>query len=255
MRHTFAAAVALLLAATAASSAADIGAMRFKATPAATVYSWTGFYVGGNVGGGMASSHFDDPCFFCSSATPTRGFVTGGAQIGYNYQFGHGLVGVEADINGNSGFKESLIGGDDFRALQVGLKAETSGTIRARAGLVIDNVLAYATAGAAWADLRQTGTEINNVLSSPTFGQPTGTTANASGVVWGGVIGIGVEYALDSNWIVGGEFLHTMYGDRDAPLRLANGSAACTDRPASGCVIRSQLTTDVARVRFSYKFQ
>ncbi|WBL79986.1 outer membrane beta-barrel protein [Bradyrhizobium xenonodulans] len=255
MRNTFAAAVALLLAATAASSAADIGAMRFKAAPAATVYSWTGFYIGGNVGGGMASSHFDDPCFYCSSATPTGGFFTGGAQVGYNYQFGHGLVGIEADVNGNSGFKGSLLGGDDSRAMNVGLKADLSGTIRARAGLVVDNVLAYVTGGAAWADVRQTGVEFNNLTQFAAFGSPTGVTANGSGVLWGGVVGIGVEYALDSNWIVGGEFLHTMYQDRDATIRLADGRGACQGRPDSGCVIRGQLTTDVARVRFSYKFQ
>jgi len=255
MRNTLAAAVALLLAATTASSAADIGAVRYKAAPAATVYSWTGFYIGGNVGGGMASSHFDDPCFYCSSATPTSGFFTGGAQIGYNYQFGRGLIGIEADINRNSSFKDSLLGGDDARAMNVGLKADTNGTIRARAGLVVDNVLAYVTAGAAWADVRQTGTEINNLVAFANFGTPTGVTANSSGTVWGGVVGIGVEYALDSNWIVGGEFLHTMYRDNEATIRRADGTAACLGRPDSGCVIRNQLTTDVARVRFSYKFQ
>ncbi|WP_063687417.1 outer membrane protein [Bradyrhizobium stylosanthis] len=255
MRNTFAAAAALLLAATTASSAADIGAVRFKAAPAATVYSWTGFYVGGNVGGGMASSRFDDPCFYCTSATPTTGFFTGGAQVGYNYQFGRGLVGIEADFNGNSRFKGALLGGDDSRAMNVGLKADTSGTIRARAGLVVDNVLAYVTAGAAWADVRQTGVEFFNFMPFPNFGNTTGVTANSSGTVWGGVVGIGVEYALDSNWIVGGEFLHTMYRDNEATIRAIDGTVACTGRPDGGCVIRNQLTTDVARVRISYKFQ
>ncbi|EJN12997.1 opacity protein [Bradyrhizobium sp. YR681] len=255
MRNTFAAAIALLLAATGASSAADIGAVRFKAAPAAVVYSWTGFYVGGNLGGGMASSHFDDPCFYCSSTTPTRGFFTGGAQVGYNYQFGRGLIGIEADVSGNGGFKDSVLGGDDSRALKVGLKANSSGTIRARAGLAVDNVLAYVTGGAAWADVRQTGTEIDNFVGSPTFGNPTGVTANSSGVRWGGVVGLGVEYALDSNWIVGGEFLHTMYQDGDATIIRPDGSQICTGRPAANCTIRNQLTTDVARVRFSYKFQ
>lgn len=255
MRNTFAAAVALLMAATSASSAADFGPARFKAAPAAAVYSWTGFYVGGNVGGGMASSRFDDPCFYCTSAIPTTGFFTGGAQVGYNYQFGHGLVGIEADVNGNSRFKGALLGGDDSRAINVGLKADTSGTIRVRAGLVVDTVLAYVTAGAAWADVRQTGVEFFNFTPFANFGSPTGGTANGSGVVWGGVVGIGVEYALDQNWIVGGEFLHTMYGDRDATIRTIDGTVACTNKPDAGCVIRNQLTTDVARVRFSYKFQ
>jgi hypothetical protein len=127
--------------------------------PVATVTNWTGFYVGGNLGGGMAASRFDDPCFFggCSSTTPTRGFFTGGAQAGYNYQFGRGLLGVEVDVNGNSNFKNSVIGGDDVVAETVGLKADASGTIRARGGLVVNNALVYATGGAAWANTRQTG--------------------------------------------------------------------------------------------------
>jgi hypothetical protein len=127
--------------------------------PVATVTNWTGFYVGGNLGGGMAASRFDDPCFFggCSSTTPTRGFFTGGAQAGYNYQFGRGLLGVEVDVNGNSNFKNSVIGGDDVVAETVGLKADASGTIRARGGLVVNNALVFATGGAAWANTRQTG--------------------------------------------------------------------------------------------------
>src|SRR3979490_1233218 len=128
----------LLIAATVlaalATAPAGAAALPVKATVPATVWSWTGFYVGGTAGGGMASTHFDDPCFYCSSATPTRGFFTGGVQAGYNYQFGNGLVGIEADINGNSGFKNSVIGGAERQPMTVGTKADVSGTIRARAG-------------------------------------------------------------------------------------------------------------------------
>lgn len=254
MRTTFAAAAALLLATTVASSAADLAPSFTKAAPLASVYSWTGFYIGGNVGGGMASSHFDDPCLYCSSATPTRGFFTGGAQIGYNYQFGAGLVGIEADVNGNSSFKDSVLGGNDFFALRVGTKADISGTIRARAGLVVNNALVYVTGGAAWADVKQTGIEFTNETTRSDFGLPTGVTANNSGVLWGGVIGAGVEYALNPNWTIGAEFLHTMYQDRDAHILRADGSSACFTRSAADCVVRSQLTTDVARLRINYKF-
>lgn len=261
MKITFAAATAFLLAGTIASSAADMAPSYVKAAPMASVYNWTGFYIGGNVGGGAASSHFDDPCFYCSSATPTRGFFTGGGQVGYNYQFGHGLVGIEADVNGNSNFKGSVIGGDDGNAMTVNTKADLSGTIRARGGLVLDNALIYVTGGAAWADVKQTGTEFCNrnagcVVGGITIpvGTPTGITANRSGVVWGGVIGAGVEFALSRNWIIGGEFLHTMYADKDANIVLASGASACAFNPAANCVVRSQLTTDVARIRFNYKF-
>src|SRR5581483_1378151 len=170
-----------------ATQAYEPAAAMYRKAPAAAVYSWTGFYLGGNVGAGMAASAFTDPCFYCSNATPTRGFVTGGVQAGYNYQFGNGLVGIEADVNGNSGFKKSVIGGGDQTAMTVGANADVSGTIRVRGGLVVNNTLFYATGGAAWADVRQTGTDFNNNIHSVNFGVPTGITTNASGVVWGGV--------------------------------------------------------------------
>jgi opacity protein-like surface antigen len=243
---------AAFFATTVASSAADLAPVYTKA-PAA-VYSWTGFYIGGNVGGGMASSHFDDPNFYGSSATPTRGFFTGGAQIGYNYQFGSGLVGIEADVNGNSGLKGTAIGGDDSRDMVITTKADVSGTIRARAGVVVNNALVYVTGGAAWANVGQTGVELNNFPGIPNFGTPTGTTASRSGILWGGVIGAGAEFALGPHWILGAEFLRMMYGDRGANIITANGASVCGSWSAANCVVRDQVTTDIARVRLSYKF-
>jgi opacity protein-like surface antigen len=259
MKISLAAAAALVMATTVASSAADLAAKAPIMAP--PLFSWTGFYVGGNIGGGMATSHFDDPCFYCSSATPTAGFFTGGAQIGYNYQFGNGLIGFEADVNGNSHFKSSVIGGDDTFAMTVRSNMDVSGTIRARGGLVMNNALFYATGGFAWANVDQTGAEfcnrlttcfVNNVALAS--GNLTGTTANASGVLWGGVIGAGVEFALGPNWIVGAEFLHTVYQDRDATILAPTGLTACNGLIATNCVVRNQLTTDVARLRFNYKF-
>src|SRR5215813_15519015 len=103
MKMNKSALVAALLAASVVTPAAAAD-LPVKAVAPATVWSWTGFYIGGNVGGGMASSGFTDPCFYCSSAQPTQGFFTGGVQAGYNYQFAKGLVGIEADVNGNSSF-------------------------------------------------------------------------------------------------------------------------------------------------------
>lgn len=223
--------------------------------PAAIAYNWTGFYVGGNAGGGMAASAFTDPGFFSSAATPTRGYFTGGVQAGYNYQFGKGLVGIEADVAGNGALKNSVVGGSGELAMAVGLKADVSGTIRARAGLVANNALLYVTGGGAWANVRQSGFEFDNAVLSPTFGQRTGLTANASATLWGGVIGAGAEFALSPNWTVGGEFLHTTYRDIDARILNANGTNACGRFiPADNCTMRSQLTTDALRLRFNYRF-
>jgi opacity protein-like surface antigen len=249
-------AAAIFASGAASASAADLGARPYAKAPALVpVYNWTGFYIGGNLGGGMASSRFDDPCFNCSSATPTRGFLTGGAQAGYNYQFGAGLIGIEADVNGNSDFKSSVLGGSADFAMTVNAKADVSGTIRARAGVAVGNALAYVTGGAAWAHVAQTGVDFVNSTSLPGFGLPDGTTANRKGTLWGGVIGAGVEFAISPNWTVGGEFLHTMYQDSDANIVDAGGASVCgPSHPATNCVIRHQLTTDVARLRINYKF-
>ncbi len=232
----------------------------------APVSSWTGFYVGGNIGGGVATSHFDDPDFFGGSATPTAGFFTGGAQIGYNYQFGNGLIGVEADVNGNSKIKSAVLGADDNFALKVNSNTDVSGTVRARAGLVINNALIYTTGGAAWASVKQTGAEFCNDPTCRPFGGPTvpfgtfdGLTANSSGIVWGGVIGAGVEFAMGPNWTVGGEFLHTVYRDNAALLINPTGGNPCVANSGVGggganCLIHNQISTDVARVRVNYKF-
>jgi opacity protein-like surface antigen len=263
MRNTILIAAAVMTATTVASSAADL-AMKAPAAPV-SAWSWTGFYVGGNIGGGVATSRFDDLSnFFGTNPTPTSGFFTGGGQIGYNYQFGSGLVGVEADVNGNSHFNGAILGSGNSEALTVRSNIDVSGTIRARAGLVVGNTLVYATGGTAWADVeQQSGTSFCNfngtcVLDLGSFpsGAPTGRTANFSGTKWGGVVGAGVEYALSPNWTVGGEFLHTIYADSAAPLLDPNGSNSCVREgilnPAN-CKISNHLTTDVARIRFNYK--
>ena len=251
MRNTILVAAVLMMAATATSSAADL-AMKAPVAPA-SAWSWTGFYVGGNIGGGVASSQFGDGCFFCASTTPTAGYFTGGAQVGYNYQFGNGLVGVEADVNGNSNFKGGILGTDDDPAIRVKSNMDVSGTIRARAGLVVGNAMVYTTGGAAWGKVHQTGIEFHNNPQNANFGTPDGATANSSRTLWGGVVGAGVEFALSPQVTVGGEFLHTTYADGNANLVFAGNSGCGPARPAATCTIDNHLTTDVARLRFNFK--
>jgi opacity protein-like surface antigen len=243
---------------TGAASAADLP-MKAPIMPA-PVYNWTGWYIGGNIGGGSSTTAFGDPCFYCSAGNVTNGFFTGGIQTGYNYQFGNGLVGFEADVNWNSINQKFILGGDDGDALDTGLKADVSGTIRGRGGLVINNALVYVTAGGAWANVKQTGTEFCQETfgcgRGIAFGSATGITANNSHTLWGAVVGAGIEYALGPNWTVGAEFLHTMYEHSTAEILNPGGSIACNSRffTSANCTISAQLTTDVARVRFNYRF-
>ena len=103
MRKTVIAIAALVALIGRGVSAAD---MAIKASPAPTpapVANWAGFYIGANFGGGVATANIYDPdCFFCNDSTLHGGFGEFGGQAGYNWQFGHAVVGIEGDVNWQS---------------------------------------------------------------------------------------------------------------------------------------------------------
>src|SRR5690348_10241423 len=86
-----------LAATTAPAAAADL-ARRAPYYPApapvyAPVFNWTGFYIGINGGGGFGSSNWDST----GSRNVSGGLI--GGTVGYNYQFGQVVVGIEGDID------------------------------------------------------------------------------------------------------------------------------------------------------------
>jgi outer membrane immunogenic protein len=150
------------IAATALAHAADLGPMvpnvQYAPVPPAPVsYNWTGFYLGGNVGGSRGSeSHeiFDGTAgIFQVGVTNRPEGVIGGGQIGYNWQFapwlgwGTGTVlGIETDFQAsnqkstiNEAFSDPRFGPVTF-AGSVEDKLEWFGTVRGRAGLAFDRV-------------------------------------------------------------------------------------------------------------------
>src|SRR5258707_5189917 len=64
-------------------------------------FSWTGFYLGGNIGGAWARRDVTDT-FFGVNFNPgnNNGVFIGGGQLGFNWQIGWGLIGFEADFDG-----------------------------------------------------------------------------------------------------------------------------------------------------------
>src|SRR6516162_8601590 len=91
------ASVALIGLGTTAAGAADLA---FKAPPPmlAPVFSWTGFYVGGNIGGAWANNDLRDTLFL-TNFNNNNGVFIGGGQIGGNYQIGNFVVGGEWDFD------------------------------------------------------------------------------------------------------------------------------------------------------------
>ncbi|HSI42491.1 MAG TPA: outer membrane protein [Xanthobacteraceae bacterium] len=222
----------LLLAATAlgfglSASAAFAADMSYpvKAAPIMApipVFSWTGFYIGANVGYGWAETDNWNYGYYDSyngggKVKPDGWF--GGGQIGYNYQFTNNVVvGLEADFEfadmkdtrGYNGFWDL---NDWYDAGKVTTEIESFGTIRARLGYAYDRFLPYVTGGLAWGNVKVSDrwTEYDGVndLVGETFGY------SADDTLWGWTIGAGIEYAITDNWTTKIEYLYADLGSID----------------------------------------
>jgi outer membrane immunogenic protein len=136
-----------------AAAAADLPMRAAPPAPiiaAAPIFTWTGFYVGVNAGYGWSNDDFDAVDF--ADEGDDGGFV-GGAQVGYNYQIGSFVVGLEGDIQyadfGREGAFDVDGDGDEDGVFET---SDWFGTVRARAGVAFDRALIYATGGFAFAD-------------------------------------------------------------------------------------------------------
>jgi outer membrane immunogenic protein len=171
-----------------AASAADMPARAPIANvPMVLPYNWTGFYVGGDLGGGWGDHDRSvvPPGF--QNSYRSNG-VIGGIHGGYNYQIQSFVIGAETDINWTS------IKGDDGGAGGTldQTKLNWIGSLRGRLGYAWDRFLVFGTGGLAYGELEH----YNNAAPGQTFRSTrTGWTA-----------GGGLEYAVDANWLVRAEY-------------------------------------------------
>ena len=186
------------------ASAADL-AQPFRA-PAPSVpltFSWTGFYIGGDVG---YARGYDSTAEYLTVGNIFTGFYPhydingglGGLYAGYNYQFGMALLGIESDIelaNLNGGFVDQGVGGAGTTHL------DWQGSLRGRLGFTVDRVLFYGTGGLAFADVNHLYT---NLL--------TGVAENNAGFRTGWTAGAGIEVAVLPNLLARIEYRYTDYG-------------------------------------------
>src|SRR5581483_3543887 len=137
---------------------ADLPYAKAPSAPAA-VYDWTGVYIGGFGGGGFGNHNYTNsngPVGFTNFTVnyDSTGGI-GGGEVGYNWQSGSALFGVEAD-----GFWSGIKGSDASQAL--GVVDQTSlkwgGTLRARGGYAVDRLLLFFTGGWAFGDIEHTST-------------------------------------------------------------------------------------------------
>jgi outer membrane immunogenic protein len=137
-----------------------------SSSPPPSFFSWTGWYVGVNGGGGWGTtSHAASVGISGIPGIPalsTGNFNTGGGiaggTLGYNYQFGHFLAGIETDLDWSNirgtfnGTVPAVSGGTFSLSSQL----QWLDTTRGRVGVVWDHALFYGTAGAAFGGLNAT---------------------------------------------------------------------------------------------------
>ena len=158
-------AVTTLFAATPAAAADLYRGPAYAAAPFSG-YNWNGFYVGVNLGYQWGS------VTNWGGGTPNG--VMGGGQVGYNWQYGQYVFGLEADLQGSAA-------NDTFAAFK--FSNPRFGTVRGRAGYAMNNVLVYVTGGLAYGGGRVE------------FGPASETQTHL-----GWTLGGGVEVGLTPNW-------------------------------------------------------
>jgi outer membrane immunogenic protein len=178
-----------LLATSQRAEAADMPAPVYKGVRSVIAYyNWTGFYAGINAGYGWGKSDWSA----LNVDTGPSGFIIGGA-LGYNYQTGSFVWGLEGDI------AWSNVKGDTNCGL--GLTCETSNkwfaTARGRVGYAFDRFMPYITGGAAFGDVEA---KVN----------PLALSASETRVGW--TAGAGLEYAFLGNWTAKIEYLYVDLG-------------------------------------------
>jgi len=155
--------VSLLLGTTLAANAADLPPAPPMAPrapvayiPAAPMFSWTGFYIGGNVGGGWSRGNVVDSLFGVNFNNGNSASFLGGGQVGGNYQIGSFVVGAEADFdwfanNNNSGNGTTVVPpGGPATVLRASANDRWETTLAARFGYAWDRALFYGKAGGGW---------------------------------------------------------------------------------------------------------
>jgi outer membrane immunogenic protein len=145
-------AVAYVVASAMSAQAADLPARSnppgFYKAPLELPFSWTGFYAGINGGYAWGQSSWSDPAVGADSGNfNTSGGLVGG-QLGYNWQTGPVVLGIETDADWMS-VKGSTAGTGGVCAADGGGQCQTQqswvGTTRARVGYAFDRWLTYVT--------------------------------------------------------------------------------------------------------------
>jgi outer membrane immunogenic protein len=221
----------IALVAGAPANAADLGQRpTYKAPPVVApvpLFTWTGCYLGGHIGGGWGFKDFADPArgdgsltndFIGDGSAPqsirarVSGFL-GGGQVGCDFQFATNWVaGIEASFSG-ANIKGNVL--DPFRSGKVfTARTDWLTSVTDRIGWAWDRWLIYAKGGVAWVGDKYHVVDGNN----------TPSLYDASEDRLGWTAGIGIEWAFWNNWSAKLEYDFYDFGRRTVLIPRTNNA-------------------------------
>ena len=244
------------IAAGALSVSAHAADFAMKAMPVQDpVWSWTGFYLGGNAGAGWGTTETNltsisapgigvIPIGLAVAQNSRSGFL-GGGQLGYNYQTGWVVVGIQADIDALAvkGTTPCII------VFSCTSSSNWLATASARVGGVVgDRTLVYIKGGGAWLNTQQT-LSIGGGLGGG-LGAGTGPLTSATSTATGALLGLGAEYMFSQHWTGFIEYDYMEFGAKSVSFPL---SAVI---PVAGAAINTSVTNklSIAKIGLNYKF-
>lgn len=189
------------------------------------VYNWSGFYIGGHIGGGLENSKWSDPLSGASASFSNSGFL-GGVQAGVNTQFNWLVLGLEGDFSWTSLIKGTST---DTAGNIMTTSPQWTSTVTGRVGAAFDRLLVYGKGGVAFAADQSTFTPVRGAA----------ITDDLTRVGW--TAGAGLEYALTDNWALRAEYDYLGFGTK----QLSFGTAGTTN---------ADLNVQEVKAGFDYKF-
>jgi outer membrane immunogenic protein len=194
--------------------------------------SWAGWYIGVHAGANWQQSDRGNFGYGSPERTNATGFI-GGGQLGYNWQHGNFVFGLEGDGSWLTGRGRS----DVTYGATTG-SIHWLSTVRARFGLAVGDTMVYTTGGVAFGGVK-------NTAGNPLLGG--GATYSESKTRTGWAIGGGVEHMLNRNWTIGLEGLFVDLGRSTVGGVFNSGGA-------TGKTSKFSNQAVIGRLKLNYKF-
>ena len=203
MKKALLIATALIAVASSSALAADMRPpppVYTKAPPPPPPFSWTGFYIGGNLGAAWTKTNISDSLFGLNFNNGNNAVFVAGGQVGFNYQFGNVVLGVEGDFDwaaNNNNSTVAVVGplGDLFTATA---NDRWMATVAGRLGYAFDRWMIYAKGGGGWVGANSF--TVTDITTGVSFNPGSSSTLS------GWLVGGGFEWAFANNWSFRAEY-------------------------------------------------